>query len=729
MGLAATLATVAGSLVLYLVLRPMEKRILAAREQRRQELGEQLQIDASRRRLAALRSAVLEQATAGAALAWRAAISEYLKPCFATEWALSGPAGLDSTVDRQLDISTPAHAKLRFMLDHMRGASIGIAGPRGAGKSTLLRAFCGEQVTRLGSRDALTVATSAPVDYQSRDFLLHLFASLCHRTIERLDTSYERSRWKDRVAPQSRSPHDLFRLLLWVALAGLFMSALMFIGSFSLAAATIERRLAAAAPVAAMASAAPAPRPGVAPAPAAVAVPASAQPPPRGGGSARVPLSMLLNEVGVTPGALFSASLVLLATALLLLAVVALKAARLNGAAAEATADRASPPFVFSFPWFSRLFKTFRTRAAPKTVDPLVREAQDWLAEIKFQQSYTVGWSGSLKMPLGVEGSLNQARSLAQLQMSMPEIADAFVHFLERIAARFVVLIGIDELDKIESDEKAQRFLNDIKVVFGVPDVFFLVSVSENAMSQFERRGLPFRDTFDSSFDDVIAVEPLDFDLARKMLAERVLGMPMQFQALCHAMSGGLARELVRAARDLVELTPQAGTAAPRDLASLGTALVERELKAKLRAAMSSVERLDASEERSLLFQRLHALGAQTVSAQGLYEMHRVLVAAEPPVRRRDSAPDAAVRQLRALSEEIGTYCLFLAAVLRFFDNGLDEHRLTRARQRGDIDLLAHALRLQSLNASLARAALEDFLRDIGRPFSASGALPVPGEG
>ena len=91
MGLAATLATVAGSLVLHLVLRPMEKRLVAAREQRRQELGEQLQIDASRRRLAALRSAVLEQATAGAAQAWRAALEDFLR-----------------NIGRPFDLSTPS---------------------------------------------------------------------------------------------------------------------------------------------------------------------------------------------------------------------------------------------------------------------------------------------------------------------------------------------------------------------------------------------------------------------------------------------------------------------------------------------------------------------------------------------------------------------------------------------------------------------------------------------
>ena len=91
MGLAATLATVAGSLVLHLVLRPMQKRRGAGREPRGPERGEQLQIAASRGRRAALRSAVLEQATAGAAQAWRAALEDFLRH-----------------IGRPFDLSTPS---------------------------------------------------------------------------------------------------------------------------------------------------------------------------------------------------------------------------------------------------------------------------------------------------------------------------------------------------------------------------------------------------------------------------------------------------------------------------------------------------------------------------------------------------------------------------------------------------------------------------------------------
>ena len=63
-------------------------------------------------------------------------------------------------------------------------------------------------------------------------------------------------------------------------------------------------------------------------------------------------------------------------------------------------------------------------------------------------------------------------------------------------AERGPVIIGIDELDKM-SEEDARQFPNDIKTVFGQRDCYYLVSVSEDAMSAFERRGMRFRDVFE----------------------------------------------------------------------------------------------------------------------------------------------------------------------------------------------------------------------------------------
>ena len=111
------------------------------------------------------------------------------------------------------------------------------------------------------------------------------------------------------------------------------------------------------------------------------------------------------------------------------------------------------------------------------------------------------------------------------------------------------VFVGIDELDKIGAPEQAERFLNEIKGIFGIPHLYFMVSVSDDALTSFERRGLPLRDAFDSSFDEIIQVGPLSYTESRRLLYRRVIGLTEPYVAFCHCLACGLARDLIRAAR------------------------------------------------------------------------------------------------------------------------------------------------------------------------------------
>jgi hypothetical protein len=74
------------------------------------------------------------------------------------------------------------------------------------------------------------------------------------------------------------------------------------------------------------------------------------------------------------------------------------------------------------------------------------------------------------------------------------------------------VIIAVDELDKIDAADLAQRFINEIKGIFGAPGTQFLVAVSEDALAAFERRGL------------------------------QVARLRKPFKWLVHCMSGGLPR-------------------------------------------------------------------------------------------------------------------------------------------------------------------------------------------
>lgn len=84
-----------------------------------------------------------------------------------------------------------------------------------------------------------------------------------------------------------------------------------------------------------------------------------------------------------------------------------------------------------------------------------------------------------------------------------------------------------------------------------MPHCYYLISVSDDALAAYEMRGLPVRDAFDSAFDEVIHVRYLDLEGSLRLLKKRVL-MPDPFVWLCHCLSGGLPRDLIRAARHVV---------------------------------------------------------------------------------------------------------------------------------------------------------------------------------
>lgn len=151
-------------------------------------------------------------------------------------------------------------------------------------------------------------------------------------------------------------------------------------------------------------------------------------------------------------------------------------------------------------------------RLARQETDPreaaLRGVALQHLRRIRFLQTRTSGWSGKVSGPIGSE--LGSTRSLARTEQpwTHPEVVARLRDFLDLVVEVLVVdgeklsgiVVAIDELDKIADSDDAQRFLNEIKGIFGVRRCLFLVSASEDALTAFERRGMPARDAFDSTF-------------------------------------------------------------------------------------------------------------------------------------------------------------------------------------------------------------------------------------
>ncbi|MEU4512010.1 hypothetical protein AB0G05_21145 [Nonomuraea wenchangensis] len=225
--------------------------------------------------------------------------------------------------------------------------------------------------------------------------------------------------------------------------------------------------------------------------------------------------------------------------------------------------------------------------------DEVTARARRNLAQIRYLQTRSGGWSGTVKLPVWVDAQLSGGRSRTEQPLSYPEIVSAFRSYVRDVAGLLQpdhsVYIGIDELDKIGSGERAERFLNDIKGIFGLPHTYFMISVSDDAMSAFERRGLPFRDAFDSSFDEIIRVGPLSYAESMRFLYRRVVGLTEPYIAFCHCLSGGLSRDLLRAARAVVRTAYALPSPA---LAPICLAVLQDEIRKKAHALMEAAAEL-----------------------------------------------------------------------------------------------------------------------------------------
>lgn len=400
--------------------------------------------------------------------------------------------------------------------------------------------------------------------------------------------------------------------------------------------------------------------------------------------------------------------------------------------------------------WSARQIRRW-ARHEPDDDRALVLSARQHLARVRFLQTYTSGWSGALRLPAGgvAEGQRSQSLARAEQPLSYPEIVGEFRAFARQVAAKLhsrgdQVFVGVDELDKIGSAEQAERFLNEIKGIFGIPHLYFIVSVSDDALTAFERRGLPLRDAFDSSFDEILHVGPLGYAESRRLLYRRVIGLTEPYVALCHCLAGGLARDLIRAARQVVRaatahtggrsssVTParragivpwfvppdsdefegeapaqylllrdEPATQAPT-LAAISAAIVQDELRRKIRAVIHVLGETAPGQAQDLL--------------HNLYDIARHLAPGDPAVRIVDvvgkpaSGEPAAVTGVRL---DFAAYAYFCATLQEVFTERLDTERMIEATRAspepGTFDALAAARFAFTLDTRLAWRSITQF--------------------
>jgi hypothetical protein len=677
--------------------------------------------------------AAVDQLVSGAIeRASRAILSRHAENLRRTELQLATTDGLAQVIDERLEIRTAAAIRLAELMRRMKGGSVGIAGARGAGKSTIIRRFHDGR-ERIGARPLLSVMVPAPVVYDSREFMLHLFAEVCRAAGARppppepSDEAVEQPSGSALWALAAvRTQAWWFPVpALWVILWGIAAFALavdeklndliVWGGAVICAAsvawlvewAELRRRLRRAAQDD-MGGPPDDLRPGVSSLDWPLALVALV-------GAALVVAGL----VGVEPSPAIARAVAVMVIGLILLEIAwnvqrGLRRIRPNRREEPVTDSRARRLDQWRNEWLSG--------------DELVTAASLRLEELRYQQSYTVGVTGSVGLPLGIQVGASAGRTLARHPMTFPEVVGGLQRFLALAAKTHDVFVAVDELDKLEADDDtASRFLNDLKAAFGVANTYFLVSVSEDAMSRFERRGLPFRDVFDSTFDEIVRVEPLSLAEAQQLLSERVVGFPYIYSGLCHVLAGGIPRDLIRIARRIIEVNDRLGK--PDTLGAIVVQLMIEDLQGKADAVEHATIALDAPDDWfTTMLEWVRGFRAASASRAALMsaatELHHS--AAQFDATRELSDKEAVAQSaLRRLTLELGTYGYFAATALDFFSDTLTESEIEAAANGTDptLERLAHSRTAFAVSARTAWLGINKFRTGAGlQPAS----LPVP---
>jgi hypothetical protein len=204
------------------------------------------------------------------------------------------------------------------------------------------------------------------------------------------------------------------------------------------------------------------------------------------------------------------------------------------------------------------------SRASRRVNDRLLRQATALREHIRYSTALKWGSEVGISGAYHVTGTFKRTRekdlderptTVASLVFDFRRLAEAVVSGIGR-----PLVIGIDELDRIDADA-ARALLRDLKRIFEIPGVFFLVSVSTEATAALHPgtlRGMGHNE-FPSSFYTVLEMPPLTpVDVIGVIAARGRPVRPALARLLCLLCVGNL-RELVRLADLWSPLPPGSG--------------------------------------------------------------------------------------------------------------------------------------------------------------------------
>jgi energy-coupling factor transporter ATP-binding protein EcfA2 len=587
--------------------------------------------------------------------------------------------GLKKLQDPLFRVPTRSLDRLRQLLTQMDGGSIALAGPRGAGKSTLLKVFSQLSGDQMIGVQGICVYVPAPAEYVAKEFIADLFQRLCEAYLQ-YRGSTAATRLPGAASPGVRRGGKFRRMiaLSWLTIRALLAMVLaVWVAALLVGKAFPERSRNFAT------------------------------------------LARWINHVQMVTHIRWPDDRwyfeVLIVLVVLLIALAC---------------------------WpRPRLWRRYIRRPEEQE---LTRRARDYL--LRLQVDKTVTKSASIAGPIirGMAFGLNRGTSVKYIPWTMPELVGQARRFIEDVSAELrilnrSILIGIDEIDRIGSLEQAERFIGEIKAIFGIEGCFFMVAVAEDVGSMFAQRATAGRTIVENAFDEIVTVRPLDLTEARSLLLRRVPGFTDAFVYLVHAMSGGLPRELIRMSRRLVEVhlkwtaagqnpghlaatrrRPMHGPPANSQLGDLAPALVQEAVIEALEAARDQMSYLLLGSAWAHVFDELRlasaALRRDDYPRGAAYLVIKKIsrMQANVPHSGTSEDEDIACRILDRLS----AFAYFGITVMDAFSDryfNLDRAKIAADYQlRGSYEELAAARSELTVSAASSRMMLDRFRQSLG---------------
>jgi hypothetical protein len=184
----------------------------------------------------------------------------------------------------------------------------------------------------------------------------------------------------------------------------------------------------------------------------------------------------------------------------------------------------------------------------------LARQAAQLRQQVRFattslKRSSQASLSASYHAAAGI--TRTRETDLVEREPTVASLVFDFRQFAASVATVLKPLvIAIDELDKIDSPDTVRALLRDIKGIFEIPNVYFLVSVSDEAAAALHLGALRGRDEFSSSFYTVLEMESLDAADAFRLAGRRGAKLTGEQARLLCLLAAGNWREAVRLAEE-----------------------------------------------------------------------------------------------------------------------------------------------------------------------------------